>query len=148
MAPSFSSPCACDELTHLRDGRPGYVSDTKRCILKVHGGPDKITPPSDAFYGGLASKAPPRPTPTNEWCRTVSWPFGGARLGLAPRSFCFVCMRGGAGGVLIDVCRRPSTTFLRLAVSHGAARVRVRVRGTHPLCVLVLKRFGPLRSAL
>ena len=78
--PSFGACCKKCEDAGLKVCEAWfYRSDTKLCFLKPHAGPDHVTVPSHAFYAGRSSHAAPMPPPpAPEWCKTVSWPFGGS----------------------------------------------------------------------
>lgn len=79
VLPDYGACCAkCEAAGLAICGTWFYREDTKRCILKVDGSPDSVTTPSDAFFGGVASNAPPHHFPSDGWCDTVSWPFGGS----------------------------------------------------------------------
>jgi hypothetical protein len=54
-----------------------YNGDTKQCYFKLNAQNDPVTKPSPNFYAGRLHNTPSPPPVAEEWCATVSWPFGG-----------------------------------------------------------------------
>lgn len=48
-----------------------------RCIFKLDATNDTVTKPTPNFYAGRLHQSK-RPHPNNDWCSTISWPFGGS----------------------------------------------------------------------